>query len=384
MLNSGDTAWVLASAALVMLMTPGLAFFYGGMVRSKGVLNMLMMNYIALAVVSVLWVFYGFSLAFGNDIGGGLLGGFEYVGLNNVADALAGYAVDADPETGRRGSGLARQQRHPAVRVRDVPADVRGDHPGPDLGGDRRSRQVLELDAVRGPLGHPRLLPGGALGVRLRRLRRSRRHRRLDRQHARRARLRRWHGGAHQRRCGRSGAGHRAGQAPRLAAGADAPAQPAVRAARRGAAVVRLVRLQRRLGAGRRRAGRPGLHQHHGRDRGRGAGLAGRRADPRRQADHPGRRLGCGGRPGRHHPRLWVGLAAGRDRDRRDRRCGVRAGRGAEVQVRLRRLARRGRRAPGRRSGRHAADRLLRNRRPACSTAAVPRCWAPRPSRRSP
>jgi ammonium transporter, Amt family len=99
-LNSGDTAWVLASAALVMLMTPGLAFFYGGMVRSKGVLNMLMMNYVALAVVSVLWVFYGFSLAFGNDVGGGLLGGFEYVGLNNVADALAGYAVDADPETG--------------------------------------------------------------------------------------------------------------------------------------------------------------------------------------------------------------------------------------------------------------------------------------------
>jgi len=54
--NSGDTAWVLASAALVMLMTPGLAFFYGGMVRSRSVLNMLMMNFIALAVVSVLWM----------------------------------------------------------------------------------------------------------------------------------------------------------------------------------------------------------------------------------------------------------------------------------------------------------------------------------------
>ena len=61
MLNSGDTAWVLASAALVMLMTPGLAFFYGGMVRSKSVLNMLMMNFIALAVVGTLWFFYGFQ-----------------------------------------------------------------------------------------------------------------------------------------------------------------------------------------------------------------------------------------------------------------------------------------------------------------------------------
>ena len=100
MLNSGDTAWVLASAALVMLMTPGLAFFYGGMVRSKSVLNMLMMNFIALAVVSVLWVFYGFSLAFGSDIGGGLLGGLEFAGLSGVSDALVGYAVDADAATG--------------------------------------------------------------------------------------------------------------------------------------------------------------------------------------------------------------------------------------------------------------------------------------------
>src|SRR3982074_3278630 len=66
-LNAGDTAWVLASAALVMLMTPGLAFFYGGMVRVKSVLNMLMMNFIALAVVGVLWTLYGFSMSFGND-----------------------------------------------------------------------------------------------------------------------------------------------------------------------------------------------------------------------------------------------------------------------------------------------------------------------------
>jgi Amt family ammonium transporter len=93
--NSGDTAWVLASAALVMLMTPGLAFFYGGMVRSRSVLNMLMMNFIALAVISVLWMMYGFSLSFGNDSFGGLLGNFDYAGLTDAVGKLAGYAVAA-------------------------------------------------------------------------------------------------------------------------------------------------------------------------------------------------------------------------------------------------------------------------------------------------
>ena len=92
MLNSGSTTWVLVSAALVMLMTPGLAFFYGGMVRSKSVLNMLMMNFIALAVVGVLWVLYGFSLAFGDDIGSGLLGNVDYVGFGNTVGRVVGFA----------------------------------------------------------------------------------------------------------------------------------------------------------------------------------------------------------------------------------------------------------------------------------------------------
>ena len=73
-LNSGDTAWILASAALVLLMTPGLAFFYGGMVRAKSVLNMMMMSFGALALIAVLWVLYGYSMAFGDDVGAGLLG----------------------------------------------------------------------------------------------------------------------------------------------------------------------------------------------------------------------------------------------------------------------------------------------------------------------
>ncbi|WP_369134425.1 ammonium transporter [Modestobacter sp. I12A-02662] len=84
-MDTGDTAWVLTSAALVLLMTPGLALFYGGMVRAKSVLNMMMMSFGALALISVLWVLYGYSMAFGDDVGGGLLGNpFEFFGLSGL------------------------------------------------------------------------------------------------------------------------------------------------------------------------------------------------------------------------------------------------------------------------------------------------------------
>lgn len=87
-LNSGDTAWILTSSALVLLMTPGLALFYGGMVRAKSVLNMMMMSFGALALISVLWVLYGYSIAFGNDITGlGLLADpTEYIGLKGLME----------------------------------------------------------------------------------------------------------------------------------------------------------------------------------------------------------------------------------------------------------------------------------------------------------
>ncbi|MFY1679026.1 MULTISPECIES: ammonium transporter [unclassified Streptomyces] len=87
-MNGTDTGFVLISAALVMLMTPGLALFYGGMVRSKSVLNMLMMSFISLGVVSVLWVLYGHSLAFSGD-SGGFVGDLDMVGLRGVtADSV--------------------------------------------------------------------------------------------------------------------------------------------------------------------------------------------------------------------------------------------------------------------------------------------------------
>ncbi|MCI0386731.1 ammonium transporter [Streptomyces sp. CNQ085] len=82
-MNGADTAFVLISAALVMLMTPGLALFYGGMVRVKSALNMLMMSFISLGIVSVLWVLYGYSLAFGTDTGG-LIGSLEHIGLSGI------------------------------------------------------------------------------------------------------------------------------------------------------------------------------------------------------------------------------------------------------------------------------------------------------------
>jgi Amt family ammonium transporter len=86
-IDSGNTAWILTSSALVLLMTPGLALFYGGMVRAKSVLNMMMMSFGALALISVLWVLYGYSFAFGDDVGYGLLGNpTQYLGLNGLME----------------------------------------------------------------------------------------------------------------------------------------------------------------------------------------------------------------------------------------------------------------------------------------------------------
>jgi Amt family ammonium transporter len=83
MIDTGDTAWVLASAALVMFMTPGLALFYGGLVRAKNVLGTIMESFIALGVVTVLWVLVGYTLAFGSDVGG-MVGGLDFLGLRGV------------------------------------------------------------------------------------------------------------------------------------------------------------------------------------------------------------------------------------------------------------------------------------------------------------
>ncbi len=87
-LNSGDTAWVLASSALVLLMTPGLAFFYGGMVRTKSVLNMMMMSFVTIGIVSSLWVFYGYNWAFGYDADSKWIGSFGFENLANLTNTF--------------------------------------------------------------------------------------------------------------------------------------------------------------------------------------------------------------------------------------------------------------------------------------------------------
>ncbi|HEY0068841.1 MAG TPA: ammonium transporter [Chloroflexia bacterium] len=93
-INSGDTAWMLISTALVMLMTPALAFFYGGLVRRKNVLSTIMHSFFILALISVQWVLWGYTLAFGPDAGGlGIIGGLDWLGLEGVGlDPNTAYA----------------------------------------------------------------------------------------------------------------------------------------------------------------------------------------------------------------------------------------------------------------------------------------------------
>jgi Amt family ammonium transporter len=93
-LDTGHTAFMLISAALVMVMTPGLAFFYGGMVRVKSVLNMLMMSFISLGIITILWTLFGFSLAFGTDHGG-FVGGTDWLGMRHIGitQLWPGYGI---------------------------------------------------------------------------------------------------------------------------------------------------------------------------------------------------------------------------------------------------------------------------------------------------
>jgi len=92
-IDTGDTAWMLMSAALVLLMTPGLALFYGGMVRAKNVLGTIMHSFIIMALISVQWVLFGYSLAFGPDLGG-IIGNLSWLGLNGVGlDPYPDYAA---------------------------------------------------------------------------------------------------------------------------------------------------------------------------------------------------------------------------------------------------------------------------------------------------
>jgi Amt family ammonium transporter len=96
-IDSGATAWILASTALVMLMTPAVGFFYGGLVRRKNLISMITLSFVAFALVSIQWVVIGYSLAFGNDPTNSLnafIGNLQYLGLNNVGMDPGPYSKD--------------------------------------------------------------------------------------------------------------------------------------------------------------------------------------------------------------------------------------------------------------------------------------------------
>ena len=123
-MDAGDTAWVLISTALVLFMTPGLAFFYGGMVRSKNVLTMLMQNYFAMGILAVLWVAVVFSLAFGDAGNAGVIGNFDYAWMKDVGPAATTSEFLALPDD-------------PVRVVLRLPDDLRDHHARTDHRCDR-------------------------------------------------------------------------------------------------------------------------------------------------------------------------------------------------------------------------------------------------------
>ncbi len=223
-IDGASNAWIMTSAALVLLMTPGLAFFYGGMCRSKSVLNMLMMSFSSLGIVSVLWVVYGYAIAFGTSRGGLVGWTSGYVGLGDLVENVTTDEVAVTfglPDL----TFAAFQVMFAVITVALISGAV----------ADRMKFSAwLAFTTI---WVTRRLLPGRALGVRLRcrggRRRRDRRGcglglreglRRLDREPPRCARLRRRHGGPHQR--GRGRAGPRASCSASARASARRPCVP--------------------------------------------------------------------------------------------------------------------------------------------------------------
>ena len=143
--TSGDNAWVLVSAALVLMMTaPGLALFYGGLVRRKNILGTMMQSFAMMGLITVLWAVVGYSLAFG--AGNGFIGGLEHV-------FLRGVGLDAQPQLRRH---------HPRAELHGLPAHVRHHHPGAHHRRLRRARQVQRHGRLSLPLVAGGLLPHGA------------------------------------------------------------------------------------------------------------------------------------------------------------------------------------------------------------------------------
>ena len=232
-INSGDTSWVLFCTAAVLFMTPGLALFYAGMVSRRNTLVMLQQNFIPLGVISLTWVLVGYSLAFGNDTGNGLIGDLGIVGLRDLGPAPppALHAVSTDG-------------RYPDAGLRGLPDDVRGHHP---RAGDWRRRQPPQaagLGDLPGAVVDPGVPPDRPLALGAGRV--------AD--HPRRTGLGRRHGCPRLGRRRGARPARRARPAPRLAGSCTAAPLDPLRRPRGRHPLVRMVRVQRgRRPAGQRR-----------------------------------------------------------------------------------------------------------------------------------
>ena len=149
-MSSGDIAWVITATALVMLMTPALGFFYGGLVRKKNLVSTIVQCFVIFAVISIIWALWGYMLVFGNNVFGvigwnpGLLG-MGGLGINTVNPALA-------PE-------------YSSTTAICVPVKVRSNHPGTNHWSLRGKIQIQVAACLHGTLVHIYLLPHCFLGV---------------------------------------------------------------------------------------------------------------------------------------------------------------------------------------------------------------------------
>ena len=375
-MDQGNTAFLLIAAALVLLMTPGLAFFYGGLVKAKSVISMMMMSFGAIGLIGVLWVLYGYAIAFPGAEG--VIFPWSIDGTNfglaaATADAAepagdyptlafvafqATFAIitvalisGAIADRAKFGAWMLFSAVWATVVYFPVASwvfnfgladDGTFAYGGWTTYGLQEALGVGVIDFAGGTAVH---INAGAAALAL----------------------------ALSSR-----------QARRLRQGCVRAAQPAIRAARRGPPLVRLVRLQRGFGARRRRHRRTRVRQHDRRSRGGAARLARRRGDQGRQAHLRGCRVRSRGGARRHHPGLRRARPDLGHRARDRRGCGVRDRHRPEVRAGLRRLARRRRHPPRRRPHRNAVPRLLRQRHRACSWAATRPSCSCRRSPRSP
>ncbi len=261
-----------------MMTGPGLALFYGGLVRKKNVLGTMMHSFALMAIVTVLWAIIGYSLCFAS--GTRFIGGFGHIFLRGV-----GAAPDAD-----YAATIPQQSYH------GLPVDVCHHHARLDHRRLCRAHEVQRHGAVHGPVVPDRLRPHGAHGVGQRRPAELQPGRALPD-----ARFRRRHGGARHLRGFGAGVRVVSRQTPGISQGIDSAAQRGAQLHRRLSAVGGMVRLQRGKRAGLRKPGHQRVRGHAFCRRCRRGGLGTRRVVAQRQTQRAGRHLGRGRRTGCHH-----------------------------------------------------------------------------------